>query len=234
MNGLVRVTSESPLTFLKGHFGRIIHIEGDGKQALVEIEERAKTRFNMRMHKLTINTLELITDGEKTLVTSLPLLAWPLMNRQEKASAIKAALQVNFNECYEDFERIQLKAPRFLDAFVLEVMYRGDSHQHNGDRAIFEGLRHYSYLKDASTEFNVNNNYLSSMALLVTTLFPGLRGFFEHCPNYWLNSDLIVLLKVMFNGHSWFTEDLFCFNDSIFSLSYFSNNINSELGFGIH
>ncbi|MEY8240089.1 MAG: hypothetical protein RPT25_07070 [Cycloclasticus sp.] len=105
MTGLVRVTSESPLTLFKGYFGRIIHIEGDGKQALVEIEERAKTRFNMRMHKFSINTLELITDGEKTLVTSLPLLAWPLMNHQEKASAIKAALQVNFNECYEDFER---------------------------------------------------------------------------------------------------------------------------------
>jgi len=234
MNGLVRVTSESPLTFLKGYLGRIIHIEGDGKQALVEIEERAKTRFNMRMHKLSINTLELITDGEKTLVSSLPLLAWPLMNRQEKASAIKAALQVNFNECYEDFERIQLKAPSFLDAFVLEVMYHRDSHQRHGGRANFEELRYHSYLKDASTEFNVNNNYLSSIALLVTTLFPGLSGFFEHSPSYWVNSDLIVLPKVMSSGYSWFTEELLCINDSNLGLSYFSNNINSELGFGIH
>ena len=72
------------------------------------------------------------------------------------------------------------------------------------------------------------------MALLVTTLFPGLSGFFERRPDYWLNVDFIVLLKVTFKGFSWFTEKLFCINYSNFSLSYFSNNINSDLGFGIH
>ncbi len=181
MNGLIQVTQNSPLTFLQGYFGRITNIIGDDKHALVEIEERAKSRFNMRTHKLTIDTVRRITDGEKTLVSELSILAWQLLNSQEKASAVKKAIQANFNEYYEGFETYicQGNGPEFLDAFVLETQFRKDTHEKYGAKAIFEELRYHTYLKDACNQFKVNNNYTHSMALLVTTLFPEIKSFFS-------------------------------------------------------
>ena len=186
MNGLIQVSSNSPLTFLEGYFGRITNIEGDDKQALVEIEERAKSRFNMRTHRLTIDTVRRITDGEKTLVANLPLLAWPLMNRQEKASAVKNAILANFNEYYESFEPYITEGdgPEFLDAFILEATYRSDTHKKYGAKAIFEELRFHTHLKDSCRQFKVNNNFTGSMALLVTTLFPEITGFFQIKKNH--------------------------------------------------
>ena len=49
-----------------------------------------------------------------------------------------------------------------------------------------------------------------------------------------LNPNFLIFLKISFNGSSGFIEQLSGINDRDFAFSNLGNNIDGELGFGIH
>lgn len=181
MKALIKINNTTDRNYLKGFHGRVELIELDDEMALVEVEPALATKFNTAMYKLYLSSLDLITDGEKITTGQLSITSWPHLNKAEKASAVKNAIQANYNEYYENFEPYitQGAGPEFLDAFILETTFRKDTHEKYGSKAIFEELRFHTYLKDACHLFKVNNNFTSSMSLLVTTLFPEITGFFQ-------------------------------------------------------
>ena len=186
MNGLIKINNTSERNYLRGFHGRIQLIEGDTETALVAVEPALVAKLNVSTYRLKLSSLDLIADGEKVTTGQLLISSWSHLNNAEKASAVKTAIQANFNEYYENFEPYitQGAGPEFLDAFILEATFRRDTHDKYGSKAIFEELRFHTYLKDACHLFKVNNNFTGSMALLVTTLFPEITGFFQIKKNH--------------------------------------------------
>ncbi len=203
MNGLIRINSTARFNHLRGFFGRIEYIEGERGTVLIEVESACADKFHVPKYRLPLSVVDLITDGEQLITERLPLKAWNYLNKMERASAVanglcieawqylsadekagavKGALQSRLNEYYAGFERIQLKEPAFLDAFIVETRKRFNTHYHFGVKAIFEEMRYDSDKKDQCAQFKINNNYTASMSLLMIELFPELNGFFERRP----------------------------------------------------
>ncbi len=187
MNGLIKIKDlQRPHDFLNGRFARVHDHDKRTQKLVIQLDPVSAKVLGCSQYSLSIKKVDYISDGKSVLSSSLNLLAWPMLNIDEKADAVNVVLSGLKREWYENFENIITKGngPEFLDAFILETTFRRETHNRYGAKAIFEELRFHTYLKDESSEFKINNNYTSSMSLLVSKLFPEIGGFFTRRPNH--------------------------------------------------